>query len=973
MQVYIGNQEAYIDEATQPKITKQIVDIQNPETRKGDRTLSFTMPGTPANDALFGSIFDVNLEIQSTTTQFSPDFNPNLRASFRLVVDTVPNLTGYCQLSSIKLDRSGKVQYTLVAYGTTADLFSALADSLVEDLDFSEFNHEWNTTNIQSSWDTSIVQNGGLVPFELGNGYVYPMIDYGLNVAPSMWRVREFRPSIYAKEYVDKIFASAGFTYTSNFFNSERFKRLVIPFVGDELKLTDADVAARLFEVQRITSDENLEPLAETSPGNLDFLSFDALTFNQINSDPSGQWSTSAFVAVNKGTYIFQGAIKYAINNNAGFTITNKDYTIIFGLFHLRGGSVVAVYDVNLPAIRQATLTNGSTSSADIANIQFPEITMFAGDSVAVAPIAIEMFDYVAGGTGIWFQGDGLRMTNAVGSIFANQLGSEQIIEGDTMPLNSTLPINFKQKDFLLGLIRMFNLYIEPNPDIENDLIIEPRNDYYTTEVTDWTYKLDEDRGLEIEPMGLLDSERYTFQYTSDGDYLNNLHQERYGYTYGRRRYVVNNEFVTNDKVIESTFAPTPLWASQAYSSLIIPQIEFIDQQGKTSVKASKPRILYYGGLINKGSWVLTGQSASGITQTTYTSYPYAGHLDNPYTPTFDINYGAAREIYYGAAFIGQGALQYTENNLYKAYWQKDIEEITNKDSKLVRGYFYLTPTDIYNLSFRHLFLIKEAYYRLLKVNDYNPITQEPCLCEFIKIQNVPQDAPVTEGFNGGTGTIGADDLPIWDLPKYKDGNVYNPREGQAIILGEGNSVGGNTVEVFLVGGDNKVGGNIERGLILGGDSNQILNEGVVIINSSGQFVTESDTTIIGDIRYPKRFEVIVSSAEMLAIGGNPVQVLLAPGTGRFLEAVNVYARRQNSNIGYTSQTIVLQYITSGINAASFATELITSTGNGIYKATIATDITENNGFQLTTQSLASPTLGDGDFIFYIDLIYQNI
>ena len=82
---------------------------------------------------------------------------------------------------------------------------------------------------------------------------------------------------------------------------------------------------------------------------------------------------------------------------------------------------------------------------------------------------------------------------------------------------------------------------------------------------------------------------------------------------------------------------------------------------------------------------------------------------------------------------------------------------------------------------------------------------------------------------------------------------------------------------------------------------------------------------------------------------------------------MNVHARRNNSTIGYSSQVIVLQYTTSGINTCSFATELLTATGDGIYKATINPDLSEDNGLQLTTQSGTDPTTGDGDYTFYID------
>ena len=53
-----------------------------------------------------------------------------------------------------------------------------------------------------------------------GTGYYYPFIDYGQdferqNTAPAsfFYTVEDFYPAIYLKEYVDRIFEAAGFTY----------------------------------------------------------------------------------------------------------------------------------------------------------------------------------------------------------------------------------------------------------------------------------------------------------------------------------------------------------------------------------------------------------------------------------------------------------------------------------------------------------------------------------------------------------------------------------------------------------------------------------------------------------------------------------------------------------------------------------------------------------------------------------------
>ena len=66
--------------------------------------------------------------------------------------------------------------------------------------------------------------------------------------------------------------------------------------------------------------------------------------------------------------------------------------------------------------------------------------------------------------------------------------------------------------------------------------------------------------------------------------------------------------------------------------------------------------------------------------------------------PTIDINFGLPREIYYDNTY---GSITVTNNNLYNTYHRKELEQLTDKDSKIFKGYFLLNPTDIANLSFR--------------------------------------------------------------------------------------------------------------------------------------------------------------------------------------------------------------------------------------------------------------------------------
>ncbi len=108
--------------------------------------------------------------------------------------------------------------------------------------------------------------------------------------------------------------------------------------------------------------------------------------------------------------------------------------------------------------------------------------------------------------------------------------------------------------------------------------------------------------------------------------------------------------------------------------------------------------------------------------------YGYAGHLDDPTTPTKDLNFGAPSEIYFTVS-------PYTGNGLFNVYWDSYIQEITNKDSKILSCHAYLKQNDIADLDFSKPIYISGSLWRINKIEDYdaeNPVTR----VELLKIIN---------------------------------------------------------------------------------------------------------------------------------------------------------------------------------------------------------------------------------------------
>jgi hypothetical protein len=713
-------------------INKSIADIREPESRSSDWSKTFTLPGTKANNKLFTHLFDLNLSIRNTSaTNFNPDFNPNLKADAILQVDEVTQIQGFIRLLGIKINDFNQIEYECSMHGELADLTAKIADGKLSDLDFTEYNHIMNDTNIFNSWDTSIIKNSsGFVNFSggspIGDGYVYTWLDNGKYANYSNLQTDDMSICLYAKTVVDKIFSGAGYTYSNgSFFNTALFKRLVIPCQTQFPVLPEAEIQSRQFLVQKSSGQTISIP--------------QKITFQTEITDPSNQFNTttSEFTVGKTGQY------DLFVYNNSSLSVTGN--TTLTSSFTFK-----CIYSIYSNGVRIAVRTGQGNytllSIGATATLTFDEtilvgenLSLAAGDVVSILLDNIEVTpvgfnpQLITNYTGVTLN----SFTQNAGSKFYNQIVDAPGY-GNALDFVGFFNEETKQAEFLRWIFRMFNLYIEPT-DIGNQLLILPRDEFYSNTVRDWTRKRDLSQPLDIIPMGELEASRYIFSHSEGDDNGNKEYKADYNRTYGDRHIYVQNDFVKDEKKIETGFGSSLLNSFSSDDKVLT----YIDNGDLTSFNTGKIRILQYAALACNSYTVWNGKVRIFTgTSTNKTKYPYTGHLDNPTAPTSDINFGMPR-------FIGLApGTEMTNNNLFNAYWSKYMHEITDKDSKIVKGSFYLTPADMEKLSFRDLYFFDGNYFRLNNIQDYDPINPSVNICEFLFLKTGPT-------FTATTGTVG--------------------------------------------------------------------------------------------------------------------------------------------------------------------------------------------------------------------------
>jgi hypothetical protein len=775
-------------------INKSIADIREPESRSSDWSKTFTLPGTKANNKLFTHLFDLNLSIRNTSaTNFNPDFNPNLKADAILQVDEVTQIQGFIRLLGIKVNDLNQIEYECSMHGELADLFAKIADEKLINLDFSEYNHIISDTNIFNSWDTSIIKNGSaFVNFSgnapIGDGYVYTWMDDGTYADYKNLNTEDMTICLYAKTVVDKIFSGAGYSYTSgSFFNTPEFKRMVIPCPTRYPILTQDAVADRTIDVKR-SSDIVVLPL-------------DKIIFNAENSDPSNQYNTTTGVYTNDYSGIYD---LFFVNKATVSGLTNGDaYGSIYEL-KINGNAARILYSESKIA------SAGSVTFDSILPVNF--IYLNSGDTVELE------LQYVYNYTTNTFPALTYTYTQKTNSRFFNQIYDMGWGYNKPLDFAGFFTGDTKQREFLKWLFTMFNLYIEPT-DIDKTLTILPREEFYTNTVRDWTQKRDISQPLEIVPMGELDASKYLFTYAEGDDDDNNAYKQEFDRIYGDRTIVINNDFIKDEKKIEIGFQPT----------LIVKPVNEPDKYfagnstDNKDGKAGKLRILQYAkqNCISYTIYLGAKTSASTPSTTTKTIYPYIGHFDTPLTSTYDINFGMPK-------YIGLPArTPITNNNLTNQYWSKYLQEITDKDSKIVKGKFYLTPGDMEKLSFRDLYFFDNNYFRLNKIEDYDPINPSVNICEFLFLKAGPTFTATTGSVSGGgkNGNIfsGQEEYDPYDGANNQ-GKVIRDKgialgqfnqAGDGIVAGDAVSNYGRANAAFATSGTSFLPGS-ERSIVIG-------------------------------------------------------------------------------------------------------------------------------------------------------------
>ena len=686
-EIYIEDNKIDLLKDIGTDFTYTIDDVKEFGSRNTSFSRTISIPATATNNKILGFAFDLNMhhDHNMDLPNVATNFTPSQAAKCEVYIDKIQIFKGVIRILEIVMNQ-GTIEYQCAVFGELGGFITELGNKRLEDLDFSEYNHTWNVTTIQNSWNTIN-----------GSGYYYPLIDYGdVSTNKDDFSVYTFRPALYVKEYIQKIFAGTSYSLNCDFFETDFFKKLIIPNNSQGIQGTNDRFILGIIDATKNILNSNT-PTARNAN-----LSFDTTTLLNFTE--------------NAGKSIF---------TYTDGTKTVRALATITGLYQTdASSSITATLYVAGVAVQSLTQSTFSANNPFTFNIDW------TGQIANTNQVRIELSVPVTANTYIV----NVSSANFTFSQLAAQLDS--VAYNGTVSINANLPKGIFQKDFFLSVCKMFNLYVYQDNINDKQINIAPYIDFYSDAVTnsiDWSQKIDTASTMSIKPMSQLNARYYAYRYSEDSDYYNENYKKKYGQTYGDFIYDSEFDFVKDTAYTQIIFAPTVLTQpsnhghTDKYFSVIY---KLSNNNTQEDPMDSVIRILMAKKLNIAHTWhIKSGETGGGSNLANLNVYGYAGHLDDPTNPQVDLNFGAPKELQFPAN-------TYPTNNLFNTYNLPYILEITDMESKLLTCRVYLNVLDIYNLDFSKYIWINGVLFRLNKIESYDPTAYRTTMVNLLKVIN---------------------------------------------------------------------------------------------------------------------------------------------------------------------------------------------------------------------------------------------
>jgi hypothetical protein len=417
--IYINNQRLDIFQDEEISINLSVQNVQDISKVFTDFTQGFTVPASTTNNAIFSHYY---------RTDITGGFDGRFRVAARIEINSLPFRTGVVEMENVQLKGTEPYAYTLTFYGDVVTLTDLFGEDYLYDLDFSDYDHEYTDDAVFDRL-TEDTYNPLFYPLcsPVKNWFYQSASGAGAdnenNIAHKSGgvgrrgiRYFELKPALKVYAILEQIQAKYGITFTGSFLVGNPFQDLSLWLHRFEgyLFAGGNDIAYQLINMNR-----------NTGSGSQFSLTTD--TWTVVDSKQYDLQITMANVSENYELAVFRNGVfdfSVLVDAHAASSVTTNMAALSFAA----GDTVQLFIRPQSPTAMTYQCTDYSGIDSDTASVSFSvDQTLSASYSF-------------------------------------------QVVVQDIMP-------EIKVKDFLAGILKMYNMVIVPTTS--TSFLLQPLDDWY--------------------------------------------------------------------------------------------------------------------------------------------------------------------------------------------------------------------------------------------------------------------------------------------------------------------------------------------------------------------------------------------------------------------------------------------------------------------------------------------------------------
>lgn len=645
LQTTTGYLDLFSDESI--SVDFNLADLRDPAAIFSPISKSFSVPATDINNQFFKHYYDVSI---------SGGFNPYAKQDVTLFSDDLIMISGYLQLLDVSLENTVPKQYQVLVAGENARFARNVGEKELTQLGLDAYDHLFNYENIVDSWQ------GDLFDGDI----VYAPVDTRVFASDTIFAPEnaftplvesDFFPTIKASIIFEQIFTEAGYTIeaATGIFDDQKFTDLMLlGYSRDRLVPSEAAFNSRLAQVVTANS-LSIPDLQVTIPSviELDTEIYD----NGSNFDDS----IFAYEVPVIGSYKF--------NVQGNISAGDGDYRYQVSMY--LGSMQVQVKD-------------------------FVTANAFSVDFV-------HLFNNLTGSNRVTFRIAGLNSSGTLDvSCQMTVISAPDHPTGSSITPPQFLP-RMKQKDFIAGIAKMFNLVFVPSKDIPNMISIYSYDEWIGSGVVrNWQEVVDVSQPITIKPTTELQGKTIKMLMGNGNAIIDNAYVSAFGIPHGSVEVDdTSNVFAEGEITIQTPFAATI--TNRVTSNTTFDVIQMFDLEGKPI--DSPPRLLYFNGLNGTTDYYIF-RAADG-----------SFNVQNEY-PIFNVIYAGVFTATFGIPQV-EGSVP-PKNNLLTDFYATYLLELYASDAVMLEVPIVLEPAQLFLLNLNDQIYYDGEYWRINKIGGYD-------------------------------------------------------------------------------------------------------------------------------------------------------------------------------------------------------------------------------------------------------------